>query len=77
MSDFGLSENTYSKTYFRQDNDKNVLLPMKWIAPESFNFGIFSEKTDVVRNYIATNIVYVIRNKKTIINVVNCSGHLE
>ena len=56
---------------FAKTTTQNVLLPMKWIAPESFNFGIFSEKTDVVRNYIyiATNIVYVIRNKKMFVKL--------
>ena len=49
ISDFGLSEDVYSKNYFRQGgSDNSVKLPVKWMAPESLNDGIFSEKTDVV-----------------------------
>lgn len=48
ISDFGLSEDMYAKNYFRQDKDAAVKLPVKWMAPESLNDGIFTEKTDVV-----------------------------
>jgi serine/threonine protein kinase len=47
VSDFGLSEDMYAKNYFRQDKDAAVKLPIKWMAPESLNDGIFTEKTDV------------------------------
>ena len=48
VADFGLSENTYAKSYFRQDLTAGVKLPIKWMAYESLTDGIFSEKTDVV-----------------------------
>ena len=49
VADFGLSESIdTSKQYFRQDKQVVVRLPIKWLAPESINDGIFSEKTDVV-----------------------------
>lgn len=48
VGDFGLSESTYSKNYFRQDQSAGIKLPIKWMAPESLTDGIFSEKTDVV-----------------------------
>ena len=48
VSDFGLSEDMYAKNYFRQDKDASVKLPVKWMAPESLNDGIFTEKSDVV-----------------------------
>ena len=53
MSDFGLSEDIYARHYFRQgkegkDGEAPVKLPIKWMAMESLNDGIFSEKTDVV-----------------------------
>lgn len=52
ISDFGLSEDVYSKNYFRQNDSTNVVkLPIKWMAPESLNDGVFSEKTDVVRGW--------------------------
>ena len=48
VTDFGLSEKTYTKDYFRQKQTTGVKLPMKWMAYESLSDGIFSEKTDVV-----------------------------
>ena len=48
VADFGLSEKTYTKDYFRQKQTTGVKLPMKWMAYESLSDGIFSEKTDVV-----------------------------
>ena len=48
VADFGLAESTYTKSYFRQDHNTGVKLPIKWMAPESLTDGVFSEKTDVV-----------------------------
>ena len=48
VADFGLSESIYAKTYFRLANHSKAKLPLKWMAPESLNDGIFTEKTDVV-----------------------------
>ena len=43
-----VAENTYAKSYFRQEQTAGVKLPIKWMAYESLTDGIFSEKTDVV-----------------------------
>ena len=50
VADFGLAESidTTKKLYFRQDKKAAIKLPVKWMAPESINDGIFSEKSDVV-----------------------------
>ena len=49
VADFGLSESIdTTKEYFRQDHEAIVKLPIKWLAPESINDGVFSEKSDVV-----------------------------
>ena len=52
VADFGLSEDIYSRTYFRQEQvsgEEAVKLPIRWMALESFLDRIFTEKTDVVR----------------------------
>ena len=48
VADFGLSEDVYAKSYFRQEKDVSIKLPVKWMAPECLNDGLFSEKSDVV-----------------------------
>lgn len=48
VADFGLAVNTGTKHYFRQDKDVMVKLPMRWLAPESLQDFLFSEKSDVV-----------------------------
>ena len=51
VSDFGLTEEIYSKNYFKQikaEGSPAVKLPVKWMAIESLHDGIFTEKTDVV-----------------------------
>ena len=62
VSDFGLSEDMYAKNYFRQDKDASVKLPVKWMAPESLNDGIFTEKTDVV--CLFSNVVLLLYSKQ-------------
>ena len=49
VSDFSLSENMYTKAYFRPDDHKSRL-PLKWLAPDVLNNRMFSEKTDIVSN---------------------------
>ena len=54
VADFGLTEDVYASNYFRQTrpveggDGASVKLPVKWMALESLNDGIFTEKTDVV-----------------------------
>ena len=48
VADFDLSKSTYEKLYFRQEKSDNVKLPIKWLAVECIEDGVFSEKSDVV-----------------------------
>ena len=49
VADFALAEDIYSSGYFRQDKSEgSVKLPFKWMALESLQEGVFSEKSDVV-----------------------------
>ncbi|XP_064398643.1 plexin-A2-like isoform X2 [Halichondria panicea] len=47
VGDFGLAEDVYASGYFRQNDRANVKVPYKWMALESLNDAIFTEKTDV------------------------------
>ena len=48
VADFGLAKSVHEKRYFRQDKSESVKLPIKWMAIESIDDAIFTEKTDVV-----------------------------
>ena len=52
VADFGLSKNVSGNVYFRQQMSSGVKLPIKWMAIECIEDGIFTEKTDIVRETI-------------------------
>ena len=52
VADFGLSESIGSKEYFRQDKFTGVKLPIRWLAPESLEDCVFSQKSDVVNTHV-------------------------
>ena len=51
VADFGLSQSIYEQLYFRQDKSDSVKLPIKWLAIECMEDGVFSEKSDVVSTW--------------------------
>lgn len=59
IADFGLTEDVYTKTYFRQQNHASVKLPVKWMAIESLQEGVFNEKSDVVSLGVASYLYYL------------------
>ncbi|KAL4225932.1 hypothetical protein ACF0H5_013920 [Mactra antiquata] len=46
VADFGLSRDIYEKEYY-SSCDKKAQLPVKWMSPESLEFGLFTSKSDV------------------------------
>ena len=51
VADFGLTEDMYDRNYYRHDKSgegNNEKVPIRWMAPESIENGIYNERTDVV-----------------------------
>ena len=50
MADFGLTEDMYNNTYFRQNKGKGSeeKVPIRWMAPESIENSVYTEVSDVV-----------------------------
>ena len=49
VADFGLAEDMYGSNYYRHRKSKcGERVPIRWMAPEIIESGIYSEVTDVV-----------------------------
>ena len=51
IADFGLTESMYASNYFRKGQSKSKndeRVPIRWMAPESIEANLYTEKTDVV-----------------------------
>jgi len=69
VSDFGLTEDVYTFTYFHQDSNNDVKLPLKWMALESLQLGKFSEKSDVV-SFFVVEVYSIVFNQSQLFPVV-------
>ena len=52
VADFGLTEDMYALNYLKRcsnETGKEDKVPIRWMAPESIENGIYNESTDVVR----------------------------
>ena len=59
VADFGLTEDMYVRNYFRHAKSgegSEEKVPIRWMAPEGIENGIYNEKTDVVSANYYTNI---------------------
>ena len=45
LSDFGLARAVHDKDYYRVT--KGTLLPLRWMAPESIKYGVFTLESDI------------------------------
>ena len=64
VADFGLTRDVYATEYYR--SDKPIILPVKWMSPESLMDHFFNEKTDVVRMYVCSlNVIIISLTKLT------------
>ena len=55
VADFGLTEDMYVRNYFRHDKsegESEEKVPIRWMAPESIESDVYTERTDVVRTCI-------------------------
>ena len=51
VTDFGLTEDMYASKYFRKasnDTGNDEKVPLRWMAPESIDGDIYTEKSDIV-----------------------------
>ena len=51
VADFGMAVDVYARNYFRRDKsegESEEKVPIRWMAPESIENGIYNERTDVV-----------------------------
>lgn len=50
LGDFGMAHQLYSapiKNYYKQMDNINKLLPIRWMSPESIYEGVYSTKSDM------------------------------
>ena len=53
VADFGLTEDMYARNYFRREKSEGgseKKVPILWMAPESIENSMYTERTDIVRH---------------------------
>ena len=51
VADFGMTEDMYAQNYFRHEKseeESEEKVPIRWMAPESIENDIYTERSDVV-----------------------------
>ena len=80
VADFGLTEDMYARNYFRCDKSKErseEKLPIRWMAPESIEKNMYTERTDVVRLIFAYLHLFPLACIDFhVVNAFSYSGHL-
>ena len=57
VGDFGLTRDVYERDYYMSDYYTTTrLLPVKWMALESLENGVYNSKTDVVGIELSTEL---------------------
>ena len=52
VADFGLSRELQLRDYYRSDDAAMTPVPVRWLAPESLDAGVFTTMTDVVSRLV-------------------------
>lgn len=78
VADFGLSRDIYTNDYYKVSNTKRPL-PVKWMAIESLETGVFDTKSDVVSSCLYLLVCLLsFSTSDDHFNIILCfSGHLE
>ena len=65
-----------TKHYYRQDKDNVIKLPTRWLAPESMQDYVFSEKSDVVSEQLQPCHYSLMYQNFKLSLLFFCSGHM-
>lgn len=82
IGDFGLTRDVYKSDYYRKDGEG--LLPVRWMAPESLVYGVYTSQSDVWAFGITCWEImtlgqqpYQARTNLEVLNFVQNGGRLE
>ena len=62
VADFGMTEDTYVRNYFRRNKSEGgseETVPIRWMAPESIENDLYTERTDVVSALLIDQLMHL------------------